>query len=406
MPSNQAVTTWDASRLLWISIDTIRRRDKKWVLKSTRNSNNTRLFDLEDIRKLQDISDDSKNAKEFRILKSIERSSYTSIELFAWAGGTALGMHNAGINHILLNEIDKHACKTLQNNMPDWNIIQWDIRNISFEGITADIVQGWSPCQSFSYAWKQLWFEDIRGTLFFEFARCVKEVRPKIAVLENVKWLINHDGGRTIEVMINTLKEIWYKVQYKLLRSQYLDIPQKRERLVLIWIRNDLNIDFVFPKEKNYIITLKSALKDCPPSLGQKYPEKKKQILELIPQGWYWRDLPVELQKEYMGRSFYLWGWKTWMARRLSWDEPSLTLTCSPAQKQTERCHPSETRPLNIREYARIQTFPDDWKFSWSISQQYKQIGNAVPVNLWFYIWLSCRAMLDGLADIDSYIAQ
>jgi len=98
--------------------------------------------------------------------------------------------------------------------------------------------------------------------------------------------------------------------------------------------------------------------------------------------GCYWRDLPLDLQKEYMMKSFYLGGGKTGMARRMSWEEPCLTLTCSPSQKQTERCHPDETRPFTVREYARIQTFPDDWEFAGSISQQYKQIGNAVPVNL------------------------
>ena len=101
-----------------------------------------------------------------------------------------------------------------------------------------------------------------------------------------------------------------------------------------------------------------------------------------VPAGGYWRDLPDELQREYMQKSYFLGGGKTGMARRLSWDEPSLTLTCAPAQKQTERCHPSETRPLTVREYARIQTFPDNWKFSGSVHQQYKQIGNAVPVHL------------------------
>ncbi len=121
---------------------------------------------------------------------------------------------------------------------------------------------------------------------------------------------------------------------------------------------------------------------DVPHSNGSGYPEHKKQVLDLVPQGGYWRDLPLDIQKEYMGKSFFLGGGKTGMARRMSWYEPSLTLTCSPAQKQTERCHPQETRPFTVREYARIQTFPDSWKFSGSVSQQYKQIGNAVPVNL------------------------
>jgi DNA (cytosine-5)-methyltransferase 1 len=118
-----------------------------------------------------------------------------------------------------------------------------------------------------------------------------------------------------------------------------------------------------------------------PESSGTKYPKSKKEVLDLVPEGGYWRDLPIAVQKKYMGGSFYLGGGKTGMARRMSWSEPSLTLTCSPAQKQTERCHPEETRPFTVREYARIQTFPDNWDFSGSVSQQYKQIGNAVPVN-------------------------
>ena len=108
--------------------------------------------------------------------------------------------------------------------------------------------------------------------------------------------------------------------------------------------------------------------------------------MSYVPEGGYWRDLPLELQIEYMKGSFHLGGGKTGMARRLSWDEPSLTLTCAPAQKQTERCHPSENRPLTTKEYARIQTFPDNWRFQGSSTQIYKQIGNAVPVNLAFHI--------------------
>jgi len=257
-------------------------------------------------------------------------------------------------------------------------------------------VQGGFPCQTFSYAGKKMGFEDTRGTLFYEFARCVKEVKPKIAIGENVKGLLSHDEGRTIKTMVNVLEELGYDVEYKILRSQYLDIPQKRERLIIIGVRKDLDIKISFPKEKDYIIPLREALLKCPKSGGQEYPEKKKKIMELIPPGGYWRELPVDLQKEYMGASFYMGGGKTGMARRLAWDEPSLTLTCSPAQKQTERCHPEETRPLSVREYARIQTFPDDWKFSGSVAQQYKQIGNAVPVNLGYYIGDSIIKMLDG----------
>ena len=110
--------------------------------------------------------------------------------------------------------------------------------------------------------------------------------------------------------------------------------------------------------------------------------EKKKKVLKLVPPGGCWIDLPEEIQKEYMGKSYYSGGGKRGMARRISWDEPCLTLTCSPSQKQTERCHPDETRPFTVREYARIQSFPDEWEFSGGIGEKYKQIGNAVPVEL------------------------
>ena len=139
--------------------------------------------------------------------------------------------------------------------------------------------------------------------------------------------------------------------------------------------------------------------KDVPESEGQLYPAKKARVMAMVPEGGDWRDLPVEEQKEYMGGSFYLEGGKTGMARRLSMDEPSLTLTCAPAQKQTERCHPLETRPLTVREYARIQTFPDDWIFEGNITAQYKQIGNAVPVNL---AWAIGRSLIRLFNDIDA----
>ena len=183
-----------------------------------------------------------------------------------------------------------------------------------------------------------------------------------------------------------------------MLRAQFLDVPQKRERLIIFGLRGDLNSEILFPAEKDYTITMRAALKRVPKSDGQQYSEAKYEIMEMIPEGGYWRDLPQDLQKKYMGGSYHLGGGKTGMARRLSWAEPSLTLTCNPAQKQTERCHPSETRPLTVREYARIQTFPDDWVFAGSTSSQYKQIGNAVPVNLGYHIGLAIRKILGAPA--------
>jgi len=302
----------------------------------------------------------------------------------------------------LLVEIDKNAVSTLRINRPNWNVFYGDIKDCDFSEISVDVVEGGFPCQSFSYAGKGLGFGDTRGTLFFEFVKCVNIVKPKIAIGENVKGLLRHDGGKTLATMLNELGKIGYKIAFRVVRAQYLDVPQKRERLVILAVRNDLDIPLLFPKEKDYTISVKEALKDCPKSEGQTYPKRKGEILAMVPPGGYWRDLPVEVQKEFMNKSFYLGGGKTGMARRLSWDEPSLTLTCSPAQKQTERCHPGETRPLTVREYARIQTFPDEWLFAGSIGSQYKQIGNAVPTNLGYHIGRCVIAMLDNKPDFET----
>ena len=247
-------------------------------------------------------------------------------------------------------------------------------------------------------------FEDTRGTLFFEFARAIKEINPKVILGENVKGLEKHDNGRTLETMMNVLDELGYKAYYKVLRAQYFDVPQKRERLVIIGVRKDYGSHVAYPIEKNYTVSIGEALRGVPKSDGQVYTEKKKTIMEIIPQGGYWKDLPDKLQREYMGASYYLGGGKTGMARRLSADEPSLTLTCNPAQKQTERCHPFETRPLQIREYARIQSFPDTWKFSGSVASQYKQIGNAVPTNLAYHIGTAIISILDKKIDTNHFL--
>jgi len=318
-------------------------------------------------------------------------NKYTSIELFAGAGGLALGLEQAGFHHVLLNEYDKTACKTLRINRPYWNVIEKDIHSVDFTEYKwkIDLLSGGIPCQAFSYSGKRNGFNDTRGTLFFEYARAVKEIQPKICIIENVRGLLNHDSGKTISIMIHVLNELNYHVlEPKILNAVNYNVPQKRERLILVAIRNDINAEYTYPKPNNKIYTLKDALKkgelypcDVPNSDGLKYSYKKEKILKMVPPGGCWRDLPIEYQKEYMMKSYYLGGGKTGIARRISWDEPCLTLTCSPAQKQTERCHPEETRPFTIREYARIQTFPDNWHLCGSLLNQYKQIGNAVPVN-------------------------
>ena len=205
--------------------------------------------------------------------------------------------------------------------------------------------------------------------------------------------------------MISILDEIGYNVvPVQVLKAINFKVPQKRERLIVVGIRKDIDLNYEYPKPNKKIYNLRDALKkgelfDCnvPKSDGSKYPKSKIEVLDLVPQKGYWRDLPLDIQKQFMGGSFYLGGGKTGIARRIGWDEPCLTLTCSPAQKQTERCHPEETRPFTVREYARIQTFPDDWKFAGSVAQQYKQIAETFPVNFATEIGYSVIKFLNEL---------
>lgn len=333
------------------------------------------------------------------------KKTFSNVELFAGCGGLALGLEQAGFDSLMLNDFDSQACQTLKHNRPDWNVVCDDITKLSSKdllketGLThgeLDLLSGGYPCQTFSYAGKKMGMEDVRGTMFFHFAQILKQFYPKMFLAENVKGLVNHDDGKTLKTMIDVFTEVGYNVQYKVLNAWEYGVAQKRERVVIIGIRKDLDIQYEFPKPHEYKPTLKDALKDVPKSIGAKYPQSKVKIFDLVPQGGCWRHLPQDIAKEYMKGSYHLGGGKTGIARRIAWNEPSLTLTCSPAQKQTDRCHPEETRPFTVREYARIQSFPDDWAFSGTITNQYKQIGNAVPVNFAKEIGLTIYKALKG----------
>ena len=389
----QFFTVTNLADILSVSIRTVITWVKKGTLNLEKNENGQEGFYANQLVGISQIESmmDNKWDEEYKV-KPVR--DFNSIELFAGGGGLALGMEKAGFKHVLLNEFDKSACATLRKNRPSWNVVEGDIHDISFKEYEGkvDFLSGGFPCQAFSYAGNKGGFEDARGTLFFELARTVKEVKPKVFMGENVKGLYTHDKGHTFKVIKSVIADLGYTlVEPQLLKAIQYQVPQKRERLILIAIRNDIadKVKFHYPSPFNRVVTLRDAffkglLYDCdvPESIGQKYPQRKKEIMEQVPMGGYWKDLPDDLQLEYMKGSYYMGGGKTGIARRLSLDEPSLTLTCAPAMKQTERCHPTETRPLTVREYARIQTFPDDWEFCGNMTAQYKQIGNAVPVNL------------------------
>lgn len=389
---NEYLTLAEASELIGKSKETLRRWDREGKLSAVREPiSNYRVYRREEVETL--FSDFFKKHNRETTTNYVEPiKPFTVLELFAGAGGLAVGMEMAGLKCVALNEIDKWACQTLRTNRPHWNVLEGDIKSFDFSNYNnkVDVVTGGFPCQAFSYAGKKLGLSDARGTLFYEFARVVQEVNPPICIGENVRGLLSHDNGKTLKGMISILDEIGYNVvPVEVLKAINYKVPQKRERLILVGIRKDINVKYEYPKPYKKIYNLEDALKkgelfntNVPKSVGAKYPKSKIEVLDLVPPKGYWRDLPLRVQKKFMGGSFYLGGGKTGIARRIGWDEPCLTLTCSPAQKQTERCHPDETRPFTVREYARIQTFPDNWIFEGSMAQQYKQIGNAVPVNL------------------------
>ncbi len=315
----------------------------------------------------------------------------TTIELFAGAGGLALGIEKAGFETLGLIELDKDAADSLRINRPDWRVINDDIANIScldledYFGIKKgelDLLSGGAPCQAFSYAGTRLGLEDARGTLF-----------------ENVRGLLTHDKGRTYTTITDIFEQAGYTIQKKVLNAWNYGVPQKRERLITIGIRNDLRskLTYSFPKEHDYKPVLKDVLLDCPDGPGVPYGETKRRIFELVPPGGYWKDIDPQIAKEYMKSCWDMEGGRTGILRRMSLDEPSLTVLTSPSQKQTERCHPLEARPFTVRENARCQTFPDEWQFCGNVQSQYKQVGNAVPVNLAYDIALEIQKSLEGV---------
>lgn len=341
------------------------------------------------------------------VVNRSERKPRT-LELFAGAGGLALGVEKAGFETIALVEIDKDASDTLKANRPNWRVLNCDIASISgldledYFGIKSgelELLSGGAPCQSFSYAGKRLGLEDARGTLFYHYAQFLRKLQPKMFLFENVRGLLTHDGGRTYKTITAIFEQAGYKVQKEILNAWDYGVAQKRERLITIGIRNDLTdkIHYTFPKPHKYKPVLRDILLDCPKSEGTPYSEYKRKIFELVPPGGYWRDIPEDIAKEYMKSCWNMEGGRTGILRRLSLDEPSLTVLTSPSQKQTDRCHPIEARPFTIRENARCQSFPDDWKFCGSVGSQYKQVGNAVPVNLAYDIAIQIKGALEDL---------
>ena len=244
------------------------------------------------------------------------------IELFAGAGGLALGLEKAGFSSLGLVELDKDASNTLKVNRPNWNVINDDIANVSKLDLEKlfkikkgelDLLSGGSPCQSFSYAGKRLGLEDTRGTLFYHYAEFLHKLQPKMFLFENVKGLRTHDKGRTYATILDIFEKEGYTIQKDVLNAWDFGVAQKRERLITVGIRNDLvgKIHFSFPEPQKYKPILRDVLLDCPKSEGATYSEYKKKIFELVPPGGYWKDIPEDVAKEYMKSCWFMEGGRT-----------------------------------------------------------------------------------------------
>lgn len=310
------------------------------------------------------------------------------IEVCAGAGGMSTGLLQAGWTPLLLVDNDRDCCETLRMNHTGIRVLQQDVRSLSvseFKG-QVDLLVGGMPCQAFSQAGKRRGLEDARGSLLLEFVRLMQECEPSMFIIENVKGLFTHEKGQTFARILQELElGGTYHVTWKLVNAWDYGVPQKRERVLILGqrCRQSISLDAMVKDALDERRVLRHVLtEDIRGAPGVKYSDAKRQVLDLVPPGGCWVDLPDPIKASYMGKSLTSGGGKRGVARRLHMDEPSLTLMTSPCQKQTDRCHPIETRPLNVKEYARVQTFPDDYVFAGGIMSQYRQIGNAVPVEL------------------------
>jgi len=349
-----------------------------------------------------------------------------AVSFFAGAGGLDLGFKRAGFEILLNVEIEEVYCQTLCQNFHDSTVVTGDIMEYSRERIykeaglqeheELDLMLGGSPCQSFSTAGKRQAFSDPRGQAMLQYADLVNEVQPKFFLLENVRGLLSaslkhrplHQRGpehpplEEEEMPGSALQHLLerfgdYDVKIELINAADYGVPQKRERIFVIGVRKDLNLEYHFPEAthsengmggKKPWVTVGDVFRELEVKEHHfmSYSKERLRFMKMIPQGGgNWRDLRVygdDVVREAMGGAYESGGGKVGFYRRIHSNKPSPTLLTSPAQKSTNLGHPYEDRPLSIEEYLAIQGFPSDFKVAGKLMQQYTQIGNAVPVPL------------------------
>jgi len=327
------------------------------------------------------------------------KTKYTVLDLFAGAGGLSIGFEQAGFKLVGASDFDKWSCETLRLNHPDAAIFEGDVKQLSsdeikkaLKGQEVDVIVGGPPCQGFSQLGKRM-KDDPRNEMLYEYWRIVSELRPKVFVMENVPQLLKSDQ---FAEFLELVEDSEYEVEYKVLLAADFGAPQKRQRAIIIGSRvgtpshpspthkNPLKaIDLFNPKLKPWK-TVKDAIGDLPlvPTgqdlhVGRNPTELSLKRYAHVPPGGNRFNLPVELlpncwiNKPKGGTDLF---------GRLWWDRPSVTIRTEFFKPEKGRyLHPTEDRPITLREGARIQGFPDSYKFTGSYTQVAKQIGNAVP---------------------------
>ena len=357
------------------------------------------------------------------------------ISLFSGAMGLDIGLEKAGLNVVIGQDFDESCVKTMQAN--GHNVLGGDIREINprklleLTGLSAGepfLICGGPPCQPFSTAGKRLGINDPRGSLFMDFIRMIDYIRPRFFVMENVKGIMSaplkhvplserdeNDPdqrlGTVLDVILSEFDKLGYKTVYGVLDAVNYGVPQFRERFVLIGSRDNESIFLPIPthfqmhQDKTYQWkTVRDAIADLEFDKGEcaTLSEERLKFLKMVPEGGNWRDLPKDIIPIAMGGAYKSGGGKVGFYRRLSYNQPSPTVVTSPVQKATMMCHPTQDRPLSIKEYARIQQFPDDWIFTGTTAAKYRQIGNAVPVGLAEAIGKAVCAVADGNAVVET----
>ena len=357
------------------------------------------------------------------------------ISLFSGAMGLDIGLEKAGLNVVIGQDFDESCVKTMRAN--GHNVLGGDIREIDprkfleLTGLSIGepfLICGGPACQPFSTAGKRLGINDPRGSLFMDFIRMIDYIRPRFFVMENVKGIMSaplkhvplaerdeNDPdqrlGTVLDVILSEFDKLGYKTVYGVLDAVNYGVPQFRERFVLIGSRDNEGIFLPIPthfqmhQDKAYQWkTVRDAIADLEFDNGEcaTLSEERLKFLKMVPEGGNWRDLPKDIIPIAMGGAYKSGGGKVGFYRRLSYDQPSPTVVTSPVQKATMMCHPTQDRPLSIKEYARIQQFPDGWVFIGTTAAKYRQIGNAVPVGLAEAIGKAVCAVADGNAVVET----